>query len=77
MPGSVPHVHHVVALATVPVRTAETPDTLALECQFQGLRNSLWLSLFFSQELRLPDFQKSLTRILRDVDDLRREMGLV
>jgi len=35
------------------------------------------LSLFFSQELRLPDFQKSLTRILRDVDDLRREMGLV
>jgi len=32
------------------------------------LRYSLWLGLFLSQQLRRPDFQHELSRLLRDCD---------
>jgi len=77
MPGSVPHVHHVVALTTVPVAPEIGSDPLEVECAHLALHHSLWVALFLAQQLRLTEFQHHLSRLLRDVDRRRDELGLL
>jgi len=68
MPVTITHVQTVTALVTRPTPATTPPNPLEVECTWQGLRYSLWLGLFLAQQLRRPDFQHELSRLLRDCD---------
>lgn len=76
MPVTITHVQPVGALATVAPPVTTAPDPLAIECEVQALRHTLWVSLFLSQQLRLADFQHDLSRLLRNIDRLRAELEI-
>lgn len=76
MPVRISHVQTSIAVSTGPAPPAPKPDPLEVETGFTALRHALWLSLYLSQQLRLADVQCQISRLLRDIDRRRDELGI-
>lgn len=53
---------------SIPVRIPPDRPALHTENTYRCLRHTLWLSVYFAQDLDLPDLQDRIGPILREVD---------